>query len=245
MDVIASPAVLTYVQAGSQGGAAPAPAAPQTQAGGKAASQAGQLVEVPTARDKYQALVATKRELYSELGRLTGDRTSLADAVRHRAVTGADRDGLNQRITALDARIADIDKQLTAVNQQITNTAAVPGAVPPDTYTPPYTPANIQEEQLILGGVLGGLAIVFMGGPFMIAWALRVVRRGRMIVPKLPEELNQRLSQLERSVESVAIEVERIGEGQRFVTNLLAEQQMPRLGGAVKIAERVERSTPV
>ena len=36
-----------------------------------------------------------------------------------------------------------------------------------------------------------------------------------------PSELTGRLAQLERSVDAVAIEVERIGEGQRFVTRVL------------------------
>lgn len=36
-----------------------------------------------------------------------------------------------------------------------------------------------------------------------------------------PSELTGRLAQLEQSVDAVAIEVERIGEGQRFVTRVL------------------------
>lgn len=35
---------------------------------------------------------------------------------------------------------------------------------------------------------------------------------------------DQRLERVEQAVESIAIEVERIGEGQRYVTNLLSER---------------------
>jgi hypothetical protein len=39
-----------------------------------------------------------------------------------------------------------------------------------------------------------------------------------------PEELANRFRNLEQSIDAVAIEVERIGEGQRFMTNLLVDQ---------------------
>jgi len=42
-------------------------------------------------------------------------------------------------------------------------------------------------------------------------------------------ELEARLSRIEEAVETIAIEMERMGEGQRFVTKLLAERagQLP------------------
>jgi len=39
----------------------------------------------------------------------------------------------------------------------------------------------------------------------------------------------QRLARVEAAVEAIAIEVERIGEGQRYVTSLLSEREQPRL----------------
>ncbi len=38
---------------------------------------------------------------------------------------------------------------------------------------------------------------------------------------------DERLARVERAVESIAIEVERIGEGQRYVTKLLNESAKP------------------
>lgn len=50
--------------------------------------------------------------------------------------------------------------------------------------------------------------------------------------PALPREIGDRLTQLEQSVDGVAVEVERIGEGQRFMTRLFAEDGTPRAPGA-------------
>jgi hypothetical protein len=40
--------------------------------------------------------------------------------------------------------------------------------------------------------------------------------------------LHDRLERIEHAVEAMAVEVERISEGQRFVTRLLAEREAPR-----------------
>ena len=59
--------------------------------------------------------------------------------------------------------------------------------------------------------------------------ALRIAsRRGEGAeISAPPPALTDRLTNIEQSVEAVAIEVERIGEGQRFVTQLLAERREP------------------
>ncbi len=41
----------------------------------------------------------------------------------------------------------------------------------------------------------------------------------------LPGDLTMRLERMEQAIESIAIEVERISEGQRFTTKLLSERQ--------------------
>ena len=46
-------------------------------------------------------------------------------------------------------------------------------------------------------------------------------------------EVMERMTAIERAVEAVAIEVERLGEGQRFVVQLLDAQGKRALGAAV------------
>jgi hypothetical protein len=64
--------------------------------------------------------------------------------------------------------------------------------------------------------------------PMSIAWGIRYVKRGAAAVAAFPSDLADRLTNIERSVEAVAIEVERLGEGQRFVTQLLADGEKRR-----------------
>jgi hypothetical protein len=45
--------------------------------------------------------------------------------------------------------------------------------------------------------------------------------------PDKQDAIEARLDRIERAVDTMAVEMERIGEGQRFVTKLLSEQQRP------------------
>jgi len=65
----------------------------------------------------------------------------------------------------------------------------------------------------------------------------RDMRRG-----ELPEEGDDRLARLEQAVESIAIEVERISEGQRFTTKLLSERLQP---DQLRAGERPEVRQPI
>ena len=51
--------------------------------------------------------------------------------------------------------------------------------------------------------------------------------------PAVPPELAARLAHMEQAIDAIAVEVERISEGQRFTTKLLAERaQADRVGSA-------------
>lgn len=65
-------------------------------------------------------------------------------------------------------------------------------------------------------------------------------RRKEMELTARPAPLtDDRIARIEQSVDAMAIELERISEGQRFVTKLLAEQQSPAQALKLPAAERV------
>ena len=57
--------------------------------------------------------------------------------------------------------------------------------------------------------------------PLARAHAKRIETRGG--IPKIPTEVLDRLERMEQAIDSIAIEVERISEGQRFTTKLLSD----------------------
>jgi hypothetical protein len=66
---------------------------------------------------------------------------------------------------------------------------------------------------------LAHVALAAVGAFFV--W--RIPRRSRLQQLPATDEVDQRLDRLQQSVDAVAIEVERIGEAQRFTTKLAAE----------------------
>ena len=64
-----------------------------------------------------------------------------------------------------------------------------------------------------------------LGAVATIAVKLIARRRAAAADPQILEEIAGRLAHLEQVTEATAVEVERIGEGQRFTTKLLAERQ--------------------
>ena len=180
----------------------------------------------------YQALKAQRRELGNQLENLEDRRRDLSQRLQEPMVGGADRKGLEGRITEIDQRISAIDRQIAESEAQIARQAAVPGAAveprQPRREGPP-------EEAFILGGMF--IFVVLL--PLSIALARRIWRRGVATITKLPAELTERLSRLEQGVDAVAVEVERIGEGQRYMARLMGDDPSLRAIGA-GAAEPVE-----
>ena len=63
-------------------------------------------------------------------------------------------------------------------------------------------------------------AVMAIGIPLARAYARRIEGTPQGI----PPELNARLAQMQESIDAIAVEVERISEGQRFTTKLLADR---------------------
>jgi hypothetical protein len=208
----------------------PAPAIAPTapDAGGPVISIPGQA----SASAVYEALKAQRSELRNQLENLEDKRRDLSQRLEEPMLNATDRKGIEQRIVEVDARISGIDKQIGESEARIASAAAVPGAVVERRDPPRQGPP---EEVFILGG----LFIVIVLLPLSIAMARRIWRRGVATITSLPAELTERLTRLEQGVDAVAVEVERIGEGQRYMARMSAGEGAARVIGA-GAAEPVE-----
>jgi hypothetical protein len=63
--------------------------------------------------------------------------------------------------------------------------------------------------------------VLAIGVPIARAYSRRLDAESRN--PRLPTEVTDRLERMEHAIDSIAVEVERITEGQRFTTKLLSE----------------------
>lgn len=77
--------------------------------------------------------------------------------------------------------------------------------------------AAMERERMI---AVGGIVLLL---PLVLAFARRLWHRGAPR-PSMDIDDSPRLQRMEQAIESIAVEVERIGEAQRFTTKLLTER---------------------
>jgi len=155
----------------------------------------------PTAAQMLDAARALRRALDNQLDGQQDLRRELTRELDRMAPGSAERAGIEARLKTVDARITSLDQQIAEADARVAQASAVPGAIVPP---PPR--------------------------PLAVGYARRLWKRSATAVAELPREWAERFTRLEQAVDAVAVELERVGEGQRFVTNLFAEQGGRALG---------------
>ena len=191
----------------------PTPQAPTTtvQAGQSVAPVAG----VPATVADVLGLRAKRSELSRQLESAASRRARLSSQLRGKE--GVDRAGIESRIGVLDKRMMQLESDIAETGRQLT-------------MAPNALVAGAQASSQVLGmdpnvvGPLGGVFIIFVLAPIAFAAARMMWKRTNRPTPTpLPDEASRRLERLEQGVDAIAIEIERVSEGQRFVTRLLSE----------------------
>jgi len=177
-------------------------------------------IELPTrpltARD-VAALRARRSELSNQLESATSRRNSLAAKLED--AEGVNKAGIEQRISLLDNRILQLESDLAETGRQLSSapaglTAAVGVAAPFG-----LNPGQITGISIV--SVIGVTCVAF---PIALAIARNIWRRGsRRVAAAVAPESAERMERLEQAVDAIAIEIERVSEGQRYVTRLLTE----------------------
>jgi len=220
---------------------APTAAAPQTPAAGATTpvytvpGPGGEAINIPTprtARD-IDALKARREELSNQLNSVDSRRSKLISQLKQTGDPTAVK-GLEARLALLDARQLQLESDIQQTGEQLTSPAA---GVLASTASPQVGLLNAKEVM-----TLSILSIIFIMFPLAIGVARAIFRRSARPgpPPAVFTETAQRLERLEASVDAIAIEIERVSEGQRFVTKLLSESQpAPMLGAGQRKPESV------
>lgn len=94
------------------------------------------------------------------------------------------------------------------------------------------------EDILIpIAGMIMIITIV-LGFPLVRSYVRRAEQRELRRGSQAPSD--ERLDRIEQAIDAMAVEVERIAEGQRFVTKLLADRPVERIGLAAGSGHRLQ-----
>lgn len=113
---------------------------------------------------------------------------------------------VDQRIAQLESDIAETERVLTGAPSGFLAAAERP-----------ESSSGVPEEVIAIPVVF----TMFVLFPIALAFARRIWKR-TPAAKSFPEN-TARLERIEQAVEAIAVEVERVSEGQRFVTKLLSD----------------------
>jgi hypothetical protein len=178
---------------------------------------------VPSTDEQLQALIARREELQEQLEDVVDRQEELVDQFNqtHPEL----RTGFSDRMDVLNARTTRLEQEL----QQIDNAIAAgvgAGLQRPEDET--HTEVQVFSDPFpaeAVGPIVGGSLLFLLLVAFLtyrIGWARAKSKFSRGIT----EGSGQRMDQLQHAVDAIAVEVERISEGQRYVTNLLNDRSL-------------------
>ena len=174
---------------------------------------------------QFEALQGQAAALVRQLAGLRVQREFLNRQGRQDGVSESARSQLDANRANLDVQIAQGQADLDNVRSQIAARANLPMSRVTQggqlMLQPPRANPRVDPEMVI--GMSFALLMVF-AVPMSLAYARRIWRgKPQPSAPKV-DEIAPRLERLEHAVDAIAIEVERISEGQRFVTKVLSER---------------------
>jgi hypothetical protein len=163
-----------------------------------------------------RALLARRREISLQLKSVTERRDNLIRQLQTIPTSGSE--GVRSQLALLDARVLQLETDLGTVGKQIAGASPHLIAMAQESTTAP------PEDTFGAGAAVGGTSVCLLMSAFYY-FARRRWKKSRKSSPSLAAGDSDRLQRVEHGMEAIAIEVERISEGQRFVTRLLSESQ--------------------
>ena len=189
-----------------------------------------QTLMVPRSTEEVEQLVAQREELEDQLDDVTDRRSAIAQELAATPDQAA-RAGLQQRLGVLDQQILQLETDLGATGRLITSAPAELVAIAEQ------EDMSDSEEDYEGGMFAGGFSVLAFLSVVFVLWRRPWKKRVRSTQQaELGAEASQRLQRLEQGMDAIAVEIERISEGQRFVTRLLSESESS-FGKSKRLAE--------
>lgn len=175
-----------------------------------------QTIIGPATSARVAELVARRAEITERIDEIQLRRHELTARIDGRS-TGPDVARMTKELQSLNSEVGPLRLELAGIDRALasSNTVAVT-EVP----TQPF-PARMVTTL----ATIGVMFVVLL--PMSIAMAVRIWRRpASRSTSQLSPAVEDRLTRLEQGVDAIAIEMERVSEGQRYVTKLLSSDKV-------------------
>ena len=198
----------------------PTPPAPPVFPGGQGGDIATLQAQLANLRVDLAGLQAQWQGLKSQLDNMLRNNPA--------------RPGVQQQWADVGVQMARVQGDIATTQARIALRQGRPGGVPGVVVagSPWNNPAVVIPTVSIVSLTL------FL--PLAIGWARRISRRAPA-PPPISSDVTTRLERIEQAVDSIAIEVERVSEGQRFVTKIMTQKPAAAASNAGSPADQAPR----
>jgi len=159
------------------------------------------------------------------------------DALGRRLTTtkGAEHDVVERQLSDAEHQLEATKSAMAAVDRELSGHQSAPTEFSSVaiTQSPPIFvsgPAALPEGALYMaGGVGGGLLLVTLA---LLVYMRRLARSTRQALTQVESQIASQHATLASGIDAIALEVERLGEGQRFMSRVLSKGEPVRAGEA-------------
>lgn len=195
----------------------PAPAAPSGGSPNVAVPgvAGGTPQPLPQTAAEIARLRAKGRELSSQLNSVTDRRDDVLSELRD--ATSDARPGLEARLKVLDDRVVSLEQEIATNSRAIANS---PLELVQRAEASTTVARSDPGPDIVIPVVT---ALCFL--PLIIGYTVRMLRRSRVPAAAPPRDRQQeeRFARMEQAIDAMAIEIERMTEGQRYLTRVLTD----------------------
>ena len=185
---------------------------------------------IPRTAQEIANLRARRDVISSQIENVRSRRNTIAR--QYESATGANRSGLDQQLRILDQRLSQLELDLAQSGRALALGTQVSTSLGTPYQFPFVNPGQITGISIVF--------IIFVLGPLAMSAAKVMWRRAaRPVIPPGWFDASQRLERLEHAVDTIAIEMERVSEGQRFITKIMTQRD-----GSAPNAEGSASGTP-
>lgn len=175
-------------------------------------------------------LLGHRTQLRMDIDHLTEQRRNLTSELNIPSLSKAQRDLVVRDLADIEQQLAASKRALAAVDQQLAGgtPVAAEATTPPGeqitTYVEvpsvPPVPFVVGSQQVIswVAGIGGAVVLLLMA---TMVWVRRSVRATLRELATLRTQSGTQLTALSEGIEAIAVEVERIGEGQRYLSKMI------------------------
>jgi hypothetical protein len=174
-------------------------------------------------------LLPHRNQLRMDIDHLMTQRRELTMEIANDKAPAASRELAKKELVEVEQDLAAAKRALNVIDAELAGRPVIPVAIeePVQTHTFTEIPVGVPVVvgRPVVAWIAGASTLVLLVMLSMMLWVRRTTRAALSEVASLRTQSGTQMTALSEGIEAIALEVERIGEGQRYLSKMIATPQ--------------------